>query len=70
MNVTKTKTGWHYEDNERAKAWYKIKIIPGDEDKEPYEFRVETRDIEFTMEQYARNRDPFEWEQLNWNIQV
>ena len=70
MKTTKTETGWRYEDNLPAKAWYKIKIIPHDEEQESYVFKVETRDLEFTMEQYARNREPFEWVKSDWNIRV
>ena len=70
MKTTKTKTGWHYEDNLPAKAWYKIKVTPQDDVTEPYTFKVETRNIEWTMEQYTRNREPLKWEMLNWNIRV
>ena len=57
--------------SDKAKAWYKIEVTPGEEDgREPYVFKVETRDIEWTMEQYQRNREPFEWKMLNWNIKV
>jgi len=54
----------------KSKAWYKIKIIPLNEEVEPYVFKVETKDIDWTMEQYGRNREPFHWEMINWNIQV
>jgi len=42
--------------------WYTIKVIPISEEQEPYEFKVETSNIEWTMEQYARNREGFAWE--------
>lgn len=70
MEVTKSGNGWHYKDDKPPKQWYKIKIIPSEEDKEPFVFKVETHDIEFTMKQYQRNREPLEWEMLNWNIRV
>jgi len=70
MTLEKTKNGWHQPDEGVAKAWYKIKITPHDEEKESYVFKVETRNIEWTMEQYARNREPFDWEMSNWNIRV
>lgn len=54
----------------KSKAWYKIKIIPLNEEIEPYVFKVETKDINWTMEQYGRNREPFHWEMMDWNIQV
>jgi hypothetical protein len=31
----------------------------------PYTVEFETNNIEFTMEQYQRNRDPFNWEIVN-----
>ena len=42
--------------------WYVIKVMPINDEQEPYEFRVETNDIKWTMEQYARNREGFIWE--------
>jgi hypothetical protein len=54
----------------KALQWYNIKVTPLDEVTEPYTFRVSTRDIKWTMEQHQRNREPFSWEMLNWNIRV
>tara|TARA_B100000900_G_C20159196_1_gene545193 strand:- start:406 stop:561 length:156 start_codon:yes stop_codon:yes gene_type:complete len=42
--------------------WYTIKVMPLNEEQEPYEFKVETHNIEWTMEQYARNREGMAWE--------
>jgi len=64
-----TNKGYDYQ-GEQPEAWYKIEVIPYDEEKEPYVFKVKTKDIEWTMEQYQRNREPFKWEILNWNIRV
>ena len=41
---------------------YDIKVMPLNEEEEPYEFRVKTDNIEWTMEQYARNREGLAWE--------
>lgn len=46
----------------KQSKWYTIKVIPLNEEQEPYEFKVETSNIEWTMEQYARNREGFAWE--------
>lgn len=47
---------------------YKIKITPITEMSycalKPYEIELETDDIEWSMDQYQRNREPFEWEIL------
>lgn len=57
--------------NDATKKWYKIEITPGEEDgREPYVFKVETKDIEHTMESFQRNRLPFEWEIIGWDIRV
>ena len=40
---------------------YKILVTPHDDTKEPYDFEIKTKDIEWVMEQYQRNRDPFNW---------
>ena len=43
--------------------WYTIKVTPLEElGQEPYEFKVETSNIKWTMEQYARNREGMAWE--------
>jgi hypothetical protein len=43
--------------------WYTIKVIPLEESgQEPYEFKVETSNIKWTMEQYTRNREGLIWE--------
>jgi|TARA_A100001515_G_scaffold112006_2_gene93105 hypothetical protein len=48
---------------------YKIKIKPitnlGYCAVKPYEIELETDDIEWSMEQYQRNREPLEWEIIN-----
>lgn len=49
---------------------YKIGITPVDSEIKPYVVKIETDDIEWSMEQYQRNREPLEWEMLNWNIRV
>jgi len=41
---------------------YEIQITPIDATQEPYIFKVQTHDLEWTMEQYQRNREIFEWE--------
>ena len=47
---------------------YKIKITPIANMSycalKPYEIELETDDIEWSMEQYQRNREPLEWEIL------
>lgn len=51
---------------EKNKMNYKIKITPITEQKfcavKPYTIELETDDIEWSMEQYQRNRKPFQWE--------
>lgn len=44
--------------------WYKIEVIPLNEDEQSHIFKVQTHDINWTMEQYQRNREPFEWKML------
>ena len=45
---------------------YKIKITPLEEHKycsvKPYIVEIETSDIEWSMDEYQRNRKPFKWE--------
>ena len=47
---------------------YKIEITPITEQKfcavKPYIIEIETDDLEWTMEQYQRNRKPFKWKVL------
>lgn len=49
-------------------AKYKIQIIPLNttptKQELPYVVEFETSNIEWTMEQYQRNRQPFEWKVL------
>jgi len=44
---------------------YKIEITPIAKQKfcaiKPYIIEIETDDLEWTMEQYQRNREPFKW---------
>ena len=61
--------GYDYQ-GEKPAAWYKIKVTPLDQEQEPYVFKVQTKDIDWTMEQYQRNREPFHWKMLDWNIRV
>ena len=43
--------------------WYTIKVTPLEESgQEPYEFKVETPNIKWTMKQYTRNREGVIWE--------
>ena len=55
-------------------ALYKIQISPITNTKmcaaKPYITKIETDDIEWSMEQYQRNREPFEWKMIDWNIRV
>ena len=48
------------------KQTYKIKITPLSEHKycsvKPYKIKVETERLNWYMDQYQRNRDPFKWE--------
>lgn len=44
--------------------WYKIQVTPIEEGT-PHIFNVQTPDLEWTMEQYQRNREPFNWKQIN-----
>jgi hypothetical protein len=53
-----------------SNKWYKIRITPLDEEQEPYTFKVQTKNIDWTMEQYQRNREPFHWKVLDWNIRA
>ena len=39
---------------------YKIKIIEGG--RVSYDIELTTKDIEWSMDQYQRNRKPFTWE--------
>lgn len=45
---------------------YKIKITPITEQKfcavKPYTLEITSGDIEWSMDQYQRNREPFTWE--------
>lgn len=45
---------------------YKIKISPIENQRfcavKPYEVELTTDNIEWSMEQYQRNREPFNWE--------
>ena len=51
------------------KKTYKIKITPLNSQEfcalKPYEIEIETDDIDWSMEQYQRNRAPFKWEIVN-----
>ena len=49
---------------------YKIQITPINGDDRQYITRIETDNIEQSMEQYQRNREPLTWEMMNWNIRV
>ena len=51
-------------------ALYKIQITPTNPDVEPYITKIETGNIEWSMEQYQRNREPLTWEMMDWNIRV
>ncbi len=51
-------------------TWYKIQVTPLNEEQESHIFKVKTKDINWTMEQYQRNREPFEWKMLDWNVRV
>jgi len=43
--------------------WYTIRVTPTEETgREPYDFKVETSNIKWTMEQYTRNREGLVWE--------
>jgi len=55
---------------DKTTAWYKIQVSPLEEGQEPYVFKVKTHNIDWTMEQYQRNREPFHWKVLDWNIRV
>jgi hypothetical protein len=46
---------------------YKIKITPYHTVGVWYVLELETENLEWSMEQYQRNRDPFEWEILEEN---
>jgi hypothetical protein len=56
--------------NDKISMWYKIQVTLLNEEQEPYTFKVQTKDIERTMEQYQRNREPFHWKILEWNVRV
>mgnify|MGYP003653471673 CR=1 FL=1 len=51
-------------------ALYKIQITPTNSDVKPYINKIETDNIEWSMEQYQRNREPLTWKMMNWNIRV
>jgi len=40
---------------------YKILITPFDKSQEPYVLEISTKDLEWSMIQYQRNRDGFDW---------
>jgi hypothetical protein len=45
---------------------YKIKVTYIlESDVQPEFIEIKTDDIEWSMEQYQRNRDPFKWEIIN-----
>ena len=46
---------------------YKIKITPYHTVGAWYVLELETENIEWSMEQYQRNRDPLKWEILEEN---
>jgi len=56
--------------SDKTLTWYKIQVTPLNEEQEPYTFKVQTKDIDWTMEQYQRNREPFHWKVLDWNVRV
>ena len=56
--------------NDKISMWYKIQVTLLNEEQEAYTFKVQTKDIERTMEQYERNREPFHWKILEWNVRV
>jgi hypothetical protein len=70
MEAIKRGNGWYYKDDSPPKSNYKIQITPLDKSQEQYVMKIETHDIEWSMEQYQRNRGQFEWEMMDWNIQV
>ena len=37
--------------------WYKIKVTPLDEVREPYKFRIETNNLKLTMGKYVRDKE-------------
>lgn len=41
---------------------YNIKIKPANGNAPSYIIELTTADIEWSMSQYRRNRDPFDWE--------
>lgn len=53
--------------NNNNNPWYKVRVTPIIEGNKgtPYEFMIQTHDLEWSMEQYQRNRELFEWKQLN-----
>ena len=66
MGIKKVNNGWHYTEDEPSKAWYKIQVTPLNEEQEPFVFKVETHDIDWTMEQYPREHrrtSSIYWEQ-------
>jgi hypothetical protein len=46
---------------------YKIKITPYHAADASYVLELETENLEWSMEQYQRNRDPLKWEILEEN---
>ena len=50
-------------DNSNS-PWYKIQVTPIEEGI-PHIFNVQTPDLEWTMEQYQRNREPFTWRKIS-----
>jgi len=37
--------------------WYTIKIVPINENLEPYKFKIETSNLEKTMDKYTRDKE-------------
>ena len=69
MKVTKLENGWHYEDTEPSKAWYKI-LITYTEFNTQEVVKLESSNIEETMLEYQVGKESFEWKMLDWNIRV
>lgn len=46
---------------------YKIRITPLNENNKPYEIELTTDRLDWSMEQYQRNRDAFDWQVVDEN---
>lgn len=42
---------------EASKRWYKVEVTPIDQYRAPYNFKIETLNLENTMNKYTRDKE-------------